>query len=103
MLLCLTDSFLPLLGTLGFIPQIGQLGQYRACVSQISPENTNYTEFISVWEEQFKCTVTKDDTIPPCPSNISQRTFECRCTNDERFEDLPADVISPFHMIDCLM
>lgn len=79
-------------GTMGFIPQIGQLGQYQACASVVNPENTDYPEFLDVWEDSFKCQYNASDTIPPCPPAIEDRTFDCRCRGDESFASLPIDV-----------
>ena len=87
-------------GTLAFIPQIGQLGQYRACASQVTPETADYPEFLEVWEDSFKCRYNSSDTLPPCPSEITDRTFECRCSGDEDFSTLPVNVPpQPTHSI----
>lgn len=74
------------------MPQIGQLGQYQACASQANPSNTDYEAFSIVWESQFRCSLNDTDTIPPCPEDVSERVFECRCTGNENFADLPPDV-----------
>ena len=79
-------------GSFGFIPQIGQLGQYRACASLVNPNNTDYPAFNAVWQDTFKCTLNASDTLPPCPVDIERRTFECRCSGEENFADLPVNV-----------
>lgn len=81
-----------LLGTLGFIAQIGQLGQYRACASQVNPSTSDYPELLDVWEDSFRCSYNASDTIPLCPESVDDRLFECRCRGDENFATLPIDV-----------
>jgi hypothetical protein len=79
-------------GTIGIIPQIGQLGQFRACMSQVDPSTSTYPEFQDIWEDEFRCRFNATDTIPPCPDDIDERTEECRCTGNEDFSTLPIDV-----------
>lgn len=55
----------------------------------MNPENTHYPEFLQVWEDEFRCQYNATDTIPPCPEEIEERTFECRCTGNENFASLP--------------
>ena len=61
----------------------------RACFSQINPGNTNYTQFNEVWEREFQCSITDDDTIPLCDEFGKDRTERCRCRGDEDFNDIP--------------
>ena len=61
----------------------------RACFSQINPSNTNYTEFNAVWEREFSCVLTDDDTLPLCPEDYRQRRGRCRCAGNEDFNAIP--------------
>lgn len=76
-------------GALGFYPFIGSTALVRACFSQINPSNTNYTQFNEVWEREFNCKITNDDTLSLCPENITERREECRCLGNEDFNAIP--------------
>lgn len=81
------------------MPQIGQMGQYRACASQVTPETADYPEFVEIWEDSFHCRYNDSDTLPPCPDDLAERTFECRCNGEEDFSTLPIDVPSPLPIL----
>lgn len=79
-------------GALGFYPFIGSTALVRACFSQINPSNTNYTQFNEVWEREFACTITDDDTLPLCAETVMERRRKsevCRCRGNEDFNSIP--------------
>lgn len=61
----------------------------RACFSQVNPSNTNYTQFNQVWEREFNCAITDDDTVPLCPEKTKERSARCRCSGSEDFNAIP--------------
>lgn len=81
------------LGALSFYPQIGNTALVRMCLSQVNPENTDYPQFLEVWEREFKCRFNASDTLPICPQEIDRRTTECRCDGSENLNQLPLPVL----------
>jgi hypothetical protein len=61
-------------------------------MTQVDPTVSSYPELDDIWEQEFRCKLNATDTIPPCPDAIDERTEECRCTGEEDFSTLPADV-----------
>lgn len=70
---------------------IGSLSLYKACMSAVSPANTNYPAFNQVWQREFRCIINASDTVPLCPPSIDDRVFNCRCTGDENMANLPVN------------
>lgn len=68
----------------------------RTCLSQATPKTSNYSEFLDVWQQQFRCLPTDDDTVGLCGETISERAYppDCRCDGLESLNDLalPANI-----------
>ena len=47
--------------------------------------------FNQVWQREFRCIINASDTVPLCPDNYEDRTYNCRCTGEETLNDLPVD------------
>jgi len=78
-------------GTLGFVPQIGSLSLYKACMSAVTPNNTNYPVFNEVWQREFRCIINASDTVPLCPPDVADREYNCRCTGEESLANVAAN------------
>lgn len=82
-------------GSLGFVPAVGDLAQYKSCAAKLGPYSLPYPQFSSLWQETFKCQLNSteaDPNLPVCPSDLNSRNETCLCDGSENFADVLPDV-----------
>lgn len=84
-------------GTLAFAPALGDQSHFTDCVKNVNPSNSDLPHFNQFWEETFYCSL-ENESLPICPSNISQRNttkIQCKCDGSENLANVkPSDKIA---------
>lgn len=89
-----TKNQIPISSLQGFLSIIQSPGDTSGFVNYwngLNPQNTNYRAFNLMWQEQFKCSLAADTSIPLCSNNLTARNINetCRCSGIEKTSDLP--------------